>query len=98
MAFHAIEISFPLVYQPPLWRYKPASFIAHLLGHEGPGSLLSYLKKKGWVTMLSAGPQNLARGFAMFKATIHLTQDGFREISIYLLPSLGEGGIYKLTV
>jgi insulysin len=77
MAFHALEISFPLEYQPPFWKYKPINFISHLVGHEGPGSLLSYLKKKQWVTSLSSGQQNLARGFAMFKITIHMTPEGF---------------------
>jgi insulysin len=79
MTFHAVEISFPLRYQPPLWRHKPASFLGHFVGHEGPGSLHSYLKKKGWITSLNAGAQNLARGIAMFKATCHLTKEGFSE-------------------
>ena len=54
--------------------------MAHFIGHEGPGSLHSYLKDKGWITALSAGPQNLARGFAMFKVTLHLTNDGFSAL------------------
>lgn len=78
MSFHALEVSFPLAWQPPLWRHKPANFLSHLLGHEGAGSLHSYLKKKGWITSLSSGPQNLARQFATFKVTAHLTEDGFR--------------------
>lgn len=79
MAFHAVEISFPLEYQPPFWRHKPANFLCHFVGHEGPGSLYSYLKKKHWATALSCGPQNLARGFAMFKITVHLTPEGFSK-------------------
>ena len=85
MSFHAIEVSFPLPYQPAMWKYKPANFLAHFVGHEGPGSLHSYLKQKGWLTSLSSGPQNLAREFAMFKATLHLTQDGFCKSSIAVL-------------
>ncbi|KAJ3571053.1 hypothetical protein NP233_g3999 [Leucocoprinus birnbaumii] len=85
MDFHALEISFPLDYQPPFWRYKPASFISHLVGHEGPGSLHSYLKGKGWITSLSSGPQNLARAFAMFKVTIHLTEEGFKNYESVIL-------------
>ncbi|KAG6907416.1 hypothetical protein DXG01_008988 [Tephrocybe rancida] len=79
MSFHALEISFPLAWQPPFWKHKPANFLSHFLGHEGPGSLHSYLKNKGWVTTLSSGPQNLGRGFAMFKVTVHLTEDGFQH-------------------
>ncbi|KAH9483963.1 Putative zinc protease [Psilocybe cubensis] len=77
MAFHALEISFPLEYQPPFWKHKPANFLSHFVGHEGPGSLHSYLKNKHWVTSLSCGPQNLGRGFAMFKITVYLTPEGF---------------------
>ncbi|KAH9945848.1 Metalloenzyme, LuxS/M16 peptidase-like protein [Epithele typhae] len=79
MAFHALEISFPIPYLPPYWRHKPASFLAHFIGHEGPGSLHSYLKGKGWITDLSSGPQNLARGFAMFKVTLRMTPQGFEN-------------------
>lgn len=86
MSFHALEISFPLEWQPPLWQLKPAQFIGHLSGHEGPGSLHSYLKKKGWITDLSSGPQSLARGFDMFKLTVYLTLDGFSTLlRAYLL-------------
>jgi insulysin len=77
MDLHVMEMSWPLAWQAPLWRYKPAQFISHYLGHEGPGSLHSYLTKKGWITALNSGPQNLARGFAMMKVTVHLTREGF---------------------
>ncbi|KAG1878849.1 Metalloenzyme, LuxS/M16 peptidase-like protein [Suillus subluteus] len=84
-AFHAIEISFPLVWQSPLWWYKPAHFISHFTGHEGPGSLFLYLKNKGWVTLLSSCPQTLARVFEMFKFTIHLTKLGFENYQLVAL-------------
>jgi nardilysin len=35
------------------WRTKPLDFVAHLLGHEGRGSLLSFWKSKGWATSCS---------------------------------------------
>lgn len=77
MDIHAIDIHFPLEWQPPHWRHSPSSFLSHLVGHEGPGSLHAYLKKKGWITSLSSGAQNSARGFAIFRTTIQLTQLGF---------------------
>ncbi|KAH8117077.1 insulin-degrading enzyme [Phellopilus nigrolimitatus] len=85
MDFYAFELSFPLPYQAPHWRVKPASFLAHFVGHEGPGSLHAYLKNKGWITMLSAGEQSLGRGFAMFKITIHMTKEGFQNYRQALL-------------
>lgn len=80
-----MEISFPLEYQIPLWKEKPGNFISHFVGHEGPGSLHSYLKTKGWVTTLSAGSQPLARGLSVFKLTLHLTEEGFRTLIFILL-------------
>lgn len=52
------------------------------MGHEGKGSLHSYLKEKGWITELSAGPQGLARGFAGFRVTCYLTKEGFGVYSL----------------
>ena len=77
MSFHAMEITFPAEYQPPFWKYKPFDTLSHFVGHEGPGSLFSYLKNKHWVTALSSGPQNFGRKFGMFKLTIYLTPKGY---------------------
>jgi hypothetical protein len=74
-----MEISFPIEEQTSHWRFKPGSYLANIIGHEGPGSLHSYLKERGWITTLSTGVQDLARGFATFKITLHLSQNGFRE-------------------
>ena len=77
MDSYAFEISFPVAFQAPLWRTKPGNIIAHLVGHEGPGSLHLYLKNKGWINSLSSGVQNLGRGFALFKISAQLTKFGF---------------------
>ena len=77
MGIHVLEVYFPLEYQAPLWKYKPLNFVNHFVAHEGPGSLHSYLKQKGWITSLASGPLNLARGIDMFRIRIHLTPGGF---------------------
>lgn len=46
------------------------------MGHEGPGSILSYLKRHGWVNSLRAGFQSGSVGFDFFKVTVDLTADG----------------------
>ena len=84
MDFHAMEISFPIDEQTSHWRFKPGSYLANIIGHEGPGSLHSYLKGRGWITTLSTGVQDLARGIATFKITFYLSQNGFRESSLDL--------------
>ncbi|TFY62947.1 hypothetical protein EVJ58_g3532 [Rhodofomes roseus] len=91
MTFHAVEVSFPLPWLASQWRYQPGNFLSHFLGHEGPGSLHSYLKNKGWITALSAGPQNLARGFAMIKITLNMTKlgfDNYREVTLTIFKYL----------
>jgi insulysin len=71
-----MEIVFPFPDQRSFYKSKPASYLAHFLGHEGPGSILSYLKRKGWVNSIRAGAQNGSSGFELFKVTVDLTEDG----------------------
>ena len=64
---------------PPLraaWRTKPAAYLGHLLGHEGPGSLLSALAARGWATALWAGETEDASCFALFEVGIELSPAG----------------------
>lgn len=79
MDFHAMEISFPIDEQIPQWRFKPGGYLSDIIGYEGAGSLHSLLKERGWITTLSSGVQDLARGFATFKITLYLSKNGFRE-------------------
>ncbi|KAH7107595.1 Metalloenzyme, LuxS/M16 peptidase-like protein [Auriculariales sp. MPI-PUGE-AT-0066] len=79
MDFQAVELQFQLPAQTYHWRSKPAHFLAHLLGHEGPGSLHSYLKQKGFLVRLSCGNQPQARGIDFFKLTCFLTPTGFKQ-------------------
>lgn len=84
MDFKAFEVSFPAPYHTQMWKTKPEYILSQILGHEGPGSLFAYLKKKGWATALSAGSQDVAHGFSMMKVTVHLTNDGFGMYCIRL--------------
>lgn len=56
--------------------HQPAHYLSHLTGHEGPGSILSYLKKKNWATYLSAGMCFGGTGFGFFHVCIDLTEQG----------------------
>jgi len=51
----SLSLSFPIPSQQAHYRDKPVSYIASLLGHEGPGSLFDQLKQAGLVEGLSAG-------------------------------------------
>lgn len=71
-----LTVAFPTAGVEDLYRQKPMHFIGNILGHEGKGSLLSYLKKQGWSEGLSAGLGLSYRGGATFNLTVHLTKSG----------------------
>jgi insulysin len=74
-----LSLTFPIPDQSPLFRTKPGQFISHFIGHEGQGSILSYLKSKGWANHLNAGAMNGADGFEFFKISMDLTADGLKH-------------------
>jgi len=51
----SLTLTFPIPSQEDNYRTKPASYVANLLGHEGPGSLFDVLKRAGLAESLSAG-------------------------------------------
>ena len=62
------------------YRSKSAQYLCHLLGHEGPGSLLSELKRVGFSSAVSAGVTDGCIDnnsmFAVFNVTVSLTPKG----------------------
>jgi len=69
-------ITFPYPDQTAHYTVQPARYLGHLIGHEGVGSILSLLKRKGWADKLSAGNSPGGIGFEFFKITIDLTPEG----------------------
>jgi insulysin len=52
-----------------------------LIGHEGKGSLLSLLKKNGWVNALNVGETKGVTGHSFFDAEMDLTEKGFNHVT-----------------
>jgi len=75
----SLEIAFPFPDQDPVYETKPGSYLSHLIGHEGQGSVLSLLKKQGWVNSLSAGCSMGGSGFDFFRIAVDLTEDGLKN-------------------
>ena len=71
-----LQFNWFLPEQTALWESKPARYLSHILGHEGPGSLTFVLKAGGFVTDLSAGLGYDGAGTSVFKLDIHLTKSG----------------------
>jgi secreted Zn-dependent insulinase-like peptidase len=73
-------VSFAMNSIDEYYRSKPESILAYLLGHEGPGSILSYLKKQQWVLGLTAGSGINGSNFKDFNLSISLTEEGESHI------------------
>eukprot|EP01083_Nonionella_stella_P079458 218055_1 len=58
------------------YKTKEQNILSHLLGHEGPGSILSYLKKRKWANELSAGGMVSFDDFSIFMVQVDLTEEG----------------------
>eukprot|EP01112_Ceratiomyxa_fruticulosa_P016038 TRINITY_DN4811_c0_g1_i2.p1 TRINITY_DN4811_c0_g1~~TRINITY_DN4811_c0_g1_i2.p1 ORF type:complete len:988 (+),score=198.79 TRINITY_DN4811_c0_g1_i2:178-3141(+) len=61
------------------WREKPDGFITHLLGHEGNGSVLSCLRKRGWANDLNAGFFKECTFYSVLSCQIQITEKGFEH-------------------
>ena len=69
-------VSFAMPNIDDFYRHKTVSFIAHLLGYEGQGSLYSILKAQGWINALSAGGGINGSNFKDFNISMALTDEG----------------------
>ncbi|CAE7558925.1 Ide [Symbiodinium sp. CCMP2592] len=58
---------------------KPADYISQILGHEGPGSLQSLLKRKGWANKTIAGVVFDQDDFSIFKVGFDVSEEGLRQ-------------------
>lgn len=80
-----IALAWPIIYASDQDRdqallNKQSNYVAHLIGHEGPGSLLSFLKRKGWANVVAASSESELSDFETFEVTVGLTKSGFRAM------------------
>ncbi len=80
-----VTVTFPIVYESLEDKEdqtvnKPAYYLTHLLGHEGPNSLLSYLKKRGWANGVSASTDADLADFYTFEVAVQLTNNGLDAV------------------
>lgn len=74
-----LMLEFPMPPLTPHWRSKPAHMLAHILGHEGEGSLLSQLKAEGLATGLGAFGHDETRDYGRFFIHAQLTPAGLQN-------------------
>ncbi|CAI5718994.1 unnamed protein product [Hyaloperonospora brassicae] len=76
-----IDVSWPLPSLHWDFRTKPTRILSHLIGHEGPGSILSYLKTQKWANGLSAGLFRDHEDWALFSVKIEATDAGIKHVN-----------------
>jgi nardilysin len=65
-------------------RVKPLHYMSWIIGHEGGGSLISYLRRKVWALALTAGNDGdrfeYNSTFSVFTITVTLTKEGYQNL------------------
>lgn len=79
MDTRSLDIYFVYQDEEHMYDSQPSRYISHLIGHEGPGSILAFLKAKGWANELSAGAMPVCPGSAFFTISVRLTEDGLKQ-------------------
>ncbi|MGB1262007.1 MAG: insulinase family protein [Cognaticolwellia sp.] len=74
-------ISFAMPSIDEFYRHKPEAILAYLIGHEGPGSILSLLKSRQWAMALTAGSGVNGSNFKDFNINISLSDLGEQHLS-----------------
>lgn len=70
----------------------PSRYLSHLIGHEGPGSILAHIKAKGWANGLGAGGSTLCPGSGLFSINVKLTEEGlknYKEVAKLIFQYIG---------
>ncbi|KAG0296642.1 Insulinase (Peptidase M16) [Linnemannia gamsii] len=71
-----LEVKFPFSDTSRHYTLQPARYINHVVGHEGAGSILSLLKRKGWASAISASNPGGGVGFEFLSFVVSLTKEG----------------------
>ncbi|KAF6824712.1 zinc protease [Colletotrichum musicola] len=80
MDSYQLILYFPFLDEEEMFESQPSRYVSHLIGHEGPGSIMAYLKEKGWANGLSAGAYPVCPGSpGNFDCKIRLTEEGLKN-------------------
>jgi insulysin len=80
---HTLDLQWPCHGIQSQYKSKPARAISHLLGHEGPGSLLYAIREQlQWAQELSADDQSKScQSFSVFGLSMELTELGLEHVN-----------------
>ncbi|WP_369601552.1 insulinase family protein [Hahella sp. SMD15-11] len=97
----SLTLLFPVPSSRPYYRNKPLYYLTNLIGHEGEGSLLSWLKRQGLAEGLSAGTFMDDGHQSLLSISIKLTREGrarYQEViqaTEHLLDMIRQQGIER---
>lgn len=74
-----LNIDFTYRDEEAMFDSHPSRYLAHLIGNEGPGSVLAYLKGQGLMDSLFAGSSIHCPGTSIFYIDTQLTRKGMQQ-------------------
>ena len=93
-----LEMEWVLSLKKEQYKNHPCKYVAHLLGHEGKGSLFSFLMKEGLATSLSSYYEDQYDCYTEISLSIDLTEKGLGRLKdiieyvLYYIEMLKEKG------
>jgi insulysin len=88
----SLEIQFAYRDEEAFYESQPSRYLSHLIGHEGPGSILAHIKAMGWANGLGAGGSTLCPGSGLFSISVKLTEEGlknYKEVTKIIFQYIG---------
>jgi insulysin len=79
-----LEINWEFELDPKYDMYHLSSFMGHIIGHEGPGSLFDQLHRHFLAKSLTAGVDIVNKSHKILGITITLTEKGFNSIDLVI--------------
>lgn len=95
-----VELTWALPPMQKFYRSKPDHYVASVLGYEGPGSLLSFLRQKVWALDIYTGNDESGTEhnsmYSLFEVTLVLTEEGHQNFERVLECLFGYINMLKL--
>ncbi|KZC14573.1 Nardilysin [Dufourea novaeangliae] len=79
-----VELTWSMPSMHDLYKSKPHQYVSWVIGHEGKGSLISYLRKKMWCLDIYSGNDDSgfvhSSMYALFSVSLILTEQGHKHL------------------
>lgn len=77
-----------IYWQLPYWnnlhKWNPYNFMSHILGHEGPNTVIDTLKQNGLINSMSCSLENIVGSHCLYYVNINLTSLGKNKHTLIL--------------